>query len=244
MGAISVLKDVNDEVRYIDPRWPGRVVKTSNEIAYEDNQGDMQFLRRTPLAGAFKFQGRFSQTVPKELLTYFTLSLGYLSQLICIGYAFGDQHVNQAIRDWLEIESGRRLKIVNPSIERIPAEFFHLTPQIELVKMAATDYLDHTAGIIRTQSDVVERQFADLLRKKDRDEVNMMIEQHMNQLVDGVTKRMVEWVKTLPWKDGSIDLDGLGLTMDEFLTIAREKVPIPSPEEALEGFLKQATGFE
>ena len=30
------------------------------------------------------------------------MRLVYLLELICIGYSFGDQHVNQAIRHWLE----------------------------------------------------------------------------------------------------------------------------------------------
>ena len=243
-GVISVLRDVNEEVRYIDPRWPGGVVRTVNEIAYADDQGEMQFLRRTPLAGAFKFQGRFSQSVPKELLSYFTLSLGYLSKLICIGYSFGDQHVNQAIRDWLERDAGRRLKIVDPGVEHAPMELVHLSPQVELVKMAATDYLDDTAGISRTRSQVMEREFAGLFRNKARDEVSLMVEQHMNQLIDGVSKGMVDWIKTLPWRDGSIDLDELGLTMDEFLKLSREEIPMPSPEESLEDFLQQATASQ
>ena len=58
----------------------------------------MQFLRRTPLVGAFKFQGQSRQTVPSELLSFFILRLNYLSSLVSIGYSFGDQHVNQGVR--------------------------------------------------------------------------------------------------------------------------------------------------
>ena len=56
-GVVSVLRDVNEEVRYIDPRWPGGVVKAVNEIAYADDQGEMQFLRRTPLGGGLQISG-------------------------------------------------------------------------------------------------------------------------------------------------------------------------------------------
>ena len=244
LGAISALRNANAEVRYIDPRWPGGVVKAHNQIPYADAEGEMQFLRRTPLAGAFKFQGRFSQTVPNELLSYFTLSLSYLAKLICIGYGFGDLHVNQAIRDWLEGSAERRLTIVDPSIEGVPMALHHLSPQVELVKLDTTAYLDRIANISRTRSEQIERQFGTVLRGKDQQETGLMIKQYMDQLTEDVVTRMVEWVKTLPWRDGSIDLKELGLTMDDFLRIAREKVPMPSREDALEEFLKQATESE
>ena len=244
LAVISTLRTANDEVRYIDPRWPGGVVKARNEIAYADTEGEMQFLRRTPLAGAFKFQGRFNQTVPNELLRHFTRSLGYLANLVCIGYGFGDPHVNQAIRDWLERSAERRLTIVDPSVERVPTILLHLSPQVELVKLETTDYLDRTAGISRTRSEEIERQFSAVLRDKDKHEVGVMIKQHIDQLTEDVVSKTVEWVKTLPWRDGSIDLEELGLTMDDFLRIVQEKVPMPSPEKALEEFLKQATESE
>ena len=241
---ISALRNANDEVRYIDPRWPGGTVKARNEIAYADAEGEMQFLRRTPLAGAFKFQDRSSQTVPSELLGHFALSLAYLSRLICIGYSFGDQHVNQIIRAWLESSEKRRLIIVDPSIEHVTAFLRHLAPQVELVNMNTTDYLDGTASISRPRSEEVERQFAVLTRNKERHEVALLMNQYMDQSMKDVVDRMVEWVKTLPWRDGSIDLEALGLTMEEFLEIANEKVPVSSPEDALETFLQQATDSE
>ncbi len=240
-GVISVLRDVNEEVRYIDPSWPGGVVKTVNEIAYADDQGEMQFLRRTPLGGAFKFQERFDQSVPKELLSYFTLRLGYLTKLICIGYGFRDPHVNEVIRNWLEQDVERQLEIVDPYVEGVPMELLHLSTQIGLVKVEAIDYLDDIAGISRTQSEVIDRQLAALFRKMPRHEVGQMMEQYMNRRRHGVVNRMVEWTKTLPWKNGNIDLDELGITMEEFLERAQQEVPMPSPEESLEDFLKQAT---
>ena len=51
-GVLSALRTANDEVRYVDPRWPGGVLRSPNEIIYADAEGEMQFLRRTPLAGA------------------------------------------------------------------------------------------------------------------------------------------------------------------------------------------------
>ena len=158
LGVISVLRLANDEVRYVDPRWPGGFLTAMNEIVYEDAEGEMQFLRRTPLAGAFKFHGRSNHTVPHELLACFVGSLSYISTLVCIGYGFGDHHVNQAIRDWLEGSAERHLSIVDPSVEHVPTVLMHLYPQIKLTKSQATDYLDSVAGIERPRIKTLERR--------------------------------------------------------------------------------------
>ena len=144
----------------------------------------------------------------------------------------------------MELSEERRLTIVDPGVDHVPTLLLHLAPQIELVKLGATEYLDHIAHITRTRSEVIERQFAILLRDKGRQEAGLMIKQYMDHHIEDVADRMVAWVKTLPWRDGDIDLEVLGLTMEEFLKIAREKVPVPSPEEALEDFLKRATESE
>ena len=241
LGVIAELQRVNDKVRFIDPRWPGGQVKAVNEIAYADTEGEMQFLRRTPLAGAFKFHSQSNQTVPSELLSFFILRLNYLSSLVSIGYNFGDQHVNQAVRSWLEGNDARHLTIVDPRVERVPTIFLHLSPQVDLVRLRATDFLDREAGISRTRQEMIDREFGAWIRSRTREEAGLTMKQYMDQLTTSVTDKMVEWVKTLPWKDGSIDLEELGLSMDEFLDISLERVSIPSPEEALEEFLRQAT---
>ncbi len=240
-GVIAALRNVNAEVRYIDPRWPGGVVTARNEIVYADAEGEMQFLRRTPLAGAFKFQGRSEQSVPNELLSYFTFSLKYLSALVCIGYGFGDPHVNQAIRNWLEGDYARRLTIVNPGVEQVATQLQHLCPQIAMVKLRATEYLDGNAGILRTRRENLERGFAAVVRNMNREDVQNLIEEFLGRLANGVAASTLDWFKTLPWRDGSIDLDALGLSVEEFIKTAREAVPMLTLDEALEEFLIQAT---
>ena len=240
-GVFSALRNANDEVRYIDPRWPGGAVHARNEIAYADDLGEMQFLRRTPLAGAFKFQNQSNQTVPNELLGHFELRLTYLSGLICLGYSFGDQHVNQAIRHWLEGNRERQLTIVDPAADHVPSGLLHLSPQIQLVKSSATDFLDLKAGISRERGEKIERQIAILMRNRGSQEVNEMIREYMDKRIEDTAQRMASWAKTLPWRDGSIDLEEMDISMDEFLQVAMEKVPMPSREDALEDFLKQAT---
>lgn len=59
-------------------------------------------------------------------------------------------------------------------------------------------------------------------------------------MVDKAARKLGEWMLTLPQRDGDVDLDALGLTMEELIEAARARIAIPSPEEALEGFLNQA----
>ena len=112
----------------------------------------MQFLRRSLLGGVFKFQRQHAQTVPEELLSYFVSTLNQLSTLICIGYGFGDTHVNQAIREWLERTAERKLTIVDPMIRGVPDSLLHLSPQITLEAMKATDYLDREGECRKEQA--------------------------------------------------------------------------------------------
>jgi hypothetical protein len=85
---LEALRAVNEELMYLLPGAPGGKVKATNEIAYADDDGVMQFLRRTLLAGAYKFDARQSQTLPKSLLGHFRHNLNFVSNLACIGYSF------------------------------------------------------------------------------------------------------------------------------------------------------------
>ena len=205
---ITTLEIANNEIRYVDQRWPGGSVRGANEIIYADDQGEMQFLRRTLLAGAFKFQNQSNQTVPNELLNRFVSNLDYLSELICVGYGFGDYHINQVIRDWLESSSTRQLKVVDPNIKHIPGAFLHLAPQVELIKLSATDYLDELAGIVRSKKESIDRQFTSWLRTH-RDTAGPTMEKYINNLAEMRTAAFADWVKTLPWRNGTIDLESL-----------------------------------
>ena len=128
-GVIDTLLIANKSLR---PNWPEVTVRAINEIIYADQSGEIQFLRRTPLTGAFKFQEGHRQVMPQQFFSNFKGSLNHLSTLICIGYSFGDLHVNQAIRAWLEIHDERFLIIVDPNRTRIPEPFLHLAPQVEI----------------------------------------------------------------------------------------------------------------
>ena len=237
-GVISSLRLANQELRYVGPGWPDEVVTSLNEIIYADEMGEMQFLRRSLLAGAYKFEPRHSQVIPNELLTYFETHLNYLRTLVCIGYGFGDQHINQKIRGWLEFSSDRHFTIVSPEANQIPHEFLHLAPQVELVTSDCTDYLDQVGSIDRGSLDRVARRFGTWKRVKGL-EAEGMFNDFLQKETNHYVERAVEWAKSLPMREGDIDLEKLGMTAEELAEVGRAEVAIPSAEELLEKFLHQ-----
>ena len=78
------------------------------------------------------------QIAPPEFLSQFELNLGYIKELVCIGYGFGDNHINEIINNWLSLNDNR-LTIVNPYGE-IPSFLTYLTPKICVIKKRVTDY--------------------------------------------------------------------------------------------------------
>lgn len=160
----KVLRYANEELVYIVPGYPGELVNATNEITYADDSGVMQFLRRSLLAGAYKFQEGRHQVLPKSMLKHFRSNLNAVTKLVCIGYGFGDLHINQVMRDWLGFSAGRSIEIVNPGLKDIPSFLLHLAPQVTLVDSGATDYFDSVAGIKRSRLEVLEKKVAAKLR--------------------------------------------------------------------------------
>ena len=78
-GGIDALQLANKDLR---PDWSGPTVRVTNEIVYADQDGEIQFLRRTPLTGAFKFQDAHSQVIPPKLFSIFESNLNHLSTLV------------------------------------------------------------------------------------------------------------------------------------------------------------------
>lgn len=239
-GVLTSLRSANEDLRYVEPAWPGGVVRVPNEIVYQDDVGEMQFLRRTLLAGAYKFQNSHGQVVPEKLLLHFVSNLNYLTTLLCIGYGFGDHHINQVIRGWLEFARKRRLIIVDPERQSIPSAFLHLAPQVDLIALDCTDYLDQVGGIERSEPEMLRRRFGACMRK-NRGEADTKLEEFLRQVTMQQVDRFVEWVKTLPFRDGDVDLEQLGLTVEEVVRAGAEQLALPSPEEMLEEFLRKAT---
>ncbi len=66
---------------------------------YLDTEGELQFLRRSILAGAHKY----TDTVLKhkgswDWMSHFSSHLLFVTRLIAIGYGFGDLHINWAVQ--------------------------------------------------------------------------------------------------------------------------------------------------
>lgn len=157
-SVIESLRATNEELVYVDTHAHGGKVKALNEIAYADFEGEMQFLRRTLLSGAKKFHDQSSQVLPKSMLKHFASNINFLQCLICIGYGFGDQHINLIIKDWLEQSSERSIKIVSPRAGGVPDFLLHLAPQVELVASGATEFFDGLAGIERTEKELLGKK--------------------------------------------------------------------------------------
>lgn len=157
-AVIESLRAANDELVYVDPRAPGGKVKALNEIAYADFEGEMQFLRRTLLSGAQKFNEQSSQVLPKSMLKHFESNINFVRELICVGYGFGDLHINEIIKSWLEFSAGRSIKIVSPGARSIPSFLLHLAPQVELVPSGATEFFDKIAGIKRSEKELLAKR--------------------------------------------------------------------------------------
>lgn len=164
-AVISVLRAANEELVYLEPNAPEGRLKALNEILYQDSDGEMQFLRRTLLSGAQKFHESSSQVLPKSMLSHFKSNINFVKKLVCIGYGFGDQHVNDVLKNWLAFSSSRSIEIVSPSIQVIPPFLLHLAPQVQLTATGATEYLDAIGGIKRTEAELLSKKITAASRK-------------------------------------------------------------------------------
>jgi len=90
----------------------------------------------------------------------FRIQIEHLTSLVSIGYGFGDAHINEVIRVWLERDATRRLEIVRPKDGVVPTGLGHLAPQITRTAATATDYLDRRAGIVRSRTEVLLKRLA------------------------------------------------------------------------------------
>jgi hypothetical protein len=131
---IQLLNQINQDIAVRDG------VVCTNENIYEDKDGEIQFLRKSLLSGAHKFTKKLSQIAPPEFLPLFQGNLNYAHELICIGYSFGDKHIDDQIVDWLSFSATRKLTIVNPGIKGCPERMKHLSGQVECKPIGAVDY--------------------------------------------------------------------------------------------------------
>lgn len=209
-SVMSMLRSVNEELVYVDPRMLGGKVHSINEIAYADDNGEMQFLRRTLLAGAHKFDGSGRQVLPENMLKYFSNHINSVDKLICIGYGFGDLHINRIICNWLEFSSERSLDIVSPQAKEIPPFLLHLAPQVQLVESGATDYLDAASGVKRSRIDELEKRLMATTRSMGKEQADAVVAEFRQKDEEQRKAAYSEKLSTIPIKDGRPDFSSLG----------------------------------
>ena len=138
-GYIEALKLVQEADRGFQPRI------TNHVIGYDRNK-TLQILQKSILSGAFKFTQRIGQVASEKNLLLFQGSLNYANELLIFGYGFGDAHINDIIRTWLEFTDERSIVIVDPKINEVPSFIGHLPSQVTFKKMSTIDYLSGLPG--------------------------------------------------------------------------------------------------
>jgi hypothetical protein len=148
--------------------------------------------------------------LPMSMLRHFRQNLNYVSTLLCIGYGFGDQHINFALREWLELSPDRRLEIVNPGVRDVSSFLLHLSPQVTLSAMAATDYLDSRAGIMRSPRETTEKRLGSVLRSLGKKRADEAIAAFMQENQHRMTQTLLARVQSLAVINGKPDFSLLG----------------------------------
>lgn len=156
---IKLIADV-DEKLFCTPPF-----KVTNEIAFEDDSGATQFLRRSILSGVNKFKNKVGQILPEEILPLFKQHLNSVGDLYVVGYGFGDGHVNNVLRDWLAFHGERRLIIVNPGINQIPEEFKVFFNQCSLRQETFLEFLARETNCELSPEETVICNARELIRK-------------------------------------------------------------------------------
>lgn len=117
-------------------------IRTIEMMTLKDSSGEVQFFDRSLVTGAFKFQAHNrSKRALTIMFERFKSAIYGIQDLICVGYGFGDLHVNEVIVKWLCSSKSNRLIIVDPFIDRVPSFMLHLKPQIELLQKTFFGFL-------------------------------------------------------------------------------------------------------
>ncbi|MBB3231125.1 hypothetical protein [Halomonas stenophila] len=162
---LQIIDKINQDIAVRDG------VACMNENVYEDEQGRIQFLRKTLLSGAHKFTKKLSQIAPSEFLSLFKGSLNYADALVCIGYSFGDKHIDENIVDWLSLSGSRKLTIVNPGIGGCPDRLKYLSEQVECNPIGAAEYFIQVSDDKPTEMQSILRKERSVARDRIRREL-------------------------------------------------------------------------
>lgn len=179
----NALRSINEIV------IPDQFLKVNNEILLKDKVGEIQFLRRSLLSGVFKFRDNSSQIIPSHFLKQFRASVNYCDELVVVGYSFGDMHINEVVKKWLELTSKRVLRIISPVAPNI--EFLgHVKRQIIYENKTSLDYFSGLPGGSLTKKEM----FLHSTRTKIRTDP-----ENAQKIKDGL-KYLLEKLKTVSGK--------------------------------------------
>jgi hypothetical protein len=138
-------------------------IRTTNELYIHDSSGKLQFLRRSLLSGAHKFQGRFDQIIPISLLKFFIQQLSVTNNLAVIGYSFGDSHINDAMKNWLT-DSSKTIEIYDPFRSSVPDGFEIYADQFTIINQGLTDYFLAFDSSLESWASKSKRNMLDVVR--------------------------------------------------------------------------------
>ena len=208
---IDVLRAANEDLFYPIPGVPGARANTTNEIAYADDDGEMQFLRRSLLAGAFKFDARGQQVLPLSMLKHFRQNLNFVTNLVCIGYSFGDVHINAVLREWL---NSRRTGASKWSIRRFETfrRFSCILARRSLPRTVVRNqflWMSSAREIERSRRERLEKRLEFVLRRLGKERAAQETAKFIKSHQDSVSNGLIAKLKQLPVVGGKPDFTAL-----------------------------------
>jgi hypothetical protein len=139
--------------------------RTVGELNVLDSRGQLQFLRRSLLAGAHKFEGSFDQIAPLAFFQEFKKRIASVTELDVIGYGFGDAHINEVLAEWLKTPDVI-LSIFDPHRKSIPPFLSGVAEKIRIRSSGLTDYLRGADSTKESLFARGRRQFLEDAREK------------------------------------------------------------------------------
>lgn len=112
------------------------------ELFVKGSDGEMQFLRRSLLSGAHKFQTSFEQIAPLVFFEQFKTRLGFVNELDVIGCGFADDHISAVLKDWVS-RPASVMTVFDPNLRSVPKPLASHATQIRIVNCGLTQYLRH-----------------------------------------------------------------------------------------------------
>lgn len=165
----------------------GQPYKVINEICARDAAGEIQFLRKTPVAGTLKFDRQMTYNAPVEFIEFFERKLDDFDTLVVIGYGWGDAHINGPIEAWLARRSQAHLVVVNPS--GLPAGMAAVASRCEPLKIDAAEYVSKHRWTSFSNADRLKRRVRLMVRHDST---------RTSSLMSGANALQAEWLAMVP----------------------------------------------